>query len=60
MKKLYILSIIIGIISIVGIFLISAYSNNLNQYIKTFGFIILGYIGVISFAYGWMKLFKKK
>jgi threonine/homoserine/homoserine lactone efflux protein len=59
MKKLYYLYIAVGILSLVGIFLIAAFSPRLNNIIKTAGFITLGYIGIISFTYGWMKIKKK-
>lgn len=60
MKKLYILLIILGVLSFVGIILISAYSEKLSETVKSIGFIGLGYLGIILFTYGWMKIFRNK
>ena len=56
MRKIWVISIILGIICLVGIFMISAYSKSLTEFQKTIGFILLCYIGVSLFAYGWMKI----
>ncbi|HHZ12008.1 MAG TPA: hypothetical protein GYA05_04775 [Acholeplasmataceae bacterium] len=60
MKKLAILSILVGLAAFVGIILISAKSQSLSPLVKTVGFISLGYFGVICFTWGWLKIFKKK
>lgn len=60
MKILWSFLILLGLACLVGIFLIAVYSQELNDFIKRYGFIILGYIGISSFAYGWLKLFSKK
>lgn len=57
MKKVYIAAIIFGLIAFIGIIIISSLSENIPEIVKTVGFIALGYIGVISFSYGWMKLY---
>jgi predicted membrane channel-forming protein YqfA (hemolysin III family) len=59
MKKLYVFLIIIGLICAAGIIYISAVSENINENLKSIGFIITGYIGVISFTYGWVKLYSE-
>ena len=62
MKKLSNLFIILGLICFVGIIVISASSESdiISQELKTIGFIVLGYTGVILFTYGWLKRFKDK
>lgn len=59
MKKLYIAAIILGLIAFIGIIIISSLSENIPEAVKTVGFIVVGYIGIISFSYGWMKLHGK-
>ncbi|HEY8395913.1 MAG TPA: hypothetical protein VIK96_03970 [Bacilli bacterium] len=59
MKKLAAISILIGLAAFVGIIIISAKSEGLSSTMKTLGFITLGYFGVITFTWGWLKLFRK-
>lgn len=59
MSKLAKILIIVGILCFAGIIFISAESEVIPDNIKTIGFIVLGYIGVISFSYGWLNKFKK-
>jgi len=58
MKRMKYIFILIGIVCFLGIIAISAESDILSQEVKTIGFIVLGYIGVISFSYGWLKKMK--
>ncbi|MFY9422284.1 MAG: hypothetical protein WBK54_04750 [Bacilli bacterium] len=60
MKKLAVLAILVGLAAFAGIIFISAKSQDLSPFVKTYGFIILGYIGIISFTWGWLKIFRKK
>jgi hypothetical protein len=60
MKKLATFAIILGLIALAGIFYISAISQDSTPFLKTYGFIIIGYFGLILFAWGWMKIFKRK
>lgn len=60
MKKLAAFAILIGLASFVGIIIISAKSEAISDFAQTYGFVILGYIGIISFSWGWLKLFSKK
>jgi len=60
MKKIWILSVLIGILAFAVISIVTLFSEEINSVFKTFLYIIVGYIGVISFAYGWLKIFGKK
>ncbi|NLD26859.1 MAG: hypothetical protein GX661_05810 [Acholeplasmataceae bacterium] len=60
MKKLAIVAIFFGLLALIGISFISAKSQDIESSLKTWGFVVLGYLGVISFAWGWMKIFRKK
>lgn len=53
-------AIILGILVFGGTILIAAFSEDLTAGFKTWGFMVLGYIGFVLFAYGWMKIAKKK
>ena len=57
MKRFAVVLVILGFLFLIGIYLISFFSENLSSFTKTFGFIILGYLGLAIFAYGWMILF---
>jgi hypothetical protein len=58
-KTMWILSLVVGTMILIGIVVIAALSEKLGSFIKTWGFMGLGYLGFILFAYGWMKLSKK-
>jgi len=60
MKKIANIYIFIGLLCFITIIVISAISetNIISAEVETIGFIILGYIGVIFFTYGWLKRFK--
>jgi len=60
MKKIANIYILIGLLCFITIIVISAISetNIISAEVETIGFIILGYIGVIFFTYGWLKRFK--
>lgn len=53
-------TIVLGILLFGGTILIAAFSEDLNANFKTWGFMVIGYIGFALFAYGWMKISKKK
>ncbi|MGD9886884.1 MAG: hypothetical protein AB7T03_02850 [Bacilli bacterium] len=59
-KAIWYLLLFIGLAILVGITLIAAFSENLGSFLKTWGFMGLGYLGFIIFAYAWMKLAKHK
>lgn len=58
-KTLWYALLIIGFAILVGITIIAAKSETLDSTLKTWGFMGLGYLGFILFAYAWMKLSKK-
>ncbi|MDD3106364.1 MAG: hypothetical protein PHP65_00975 [Bacilli bacterium] len=58
-KAIWVLLLLIGFLILVGIIIIAAKSEVLGEFTKTWGFMLLGYVGFILFAYGWMKLVKK-
>jgi len=61
MKKILgVAAIVLGILLFFGTILIAAFSEDLGSGFKTWGFMVLGYIGFALFAYGWMKISKKK
>jgi hypothetical protein len=60
MKKLALVAIIFGVLALIGIIIISAKSQDIDSSLKTTGFVVVGYLGVICFAWGWMKIFRKK
>lgn len=56
MKKLYIGLIILGILCAAVIIYISAVSEVIDENVKSIGFVVIGYLGVISFTIGWVKV----
>ncbi|MCK9536311.1 MAG: hypothetical protein M0R05_01780 [Bacilli bacterium] len=60
MKKTAVLMVIVGLILLIGTFFISAYSENLPALAKTVGFVLLGYLGLAFFAFGWMLIYNRK
>lgn len=55
MRRNALIAIIFGLICFVGIIVISSQSAFISNELKTIGFIVLCYLGVISFSYGWLK-----
>lgn len=60
MKKLNSLLIVIGLLCFAGIIYITAKSEGISDSLGTIGFIVLGYLGIILFSYGWLKRTKDK
>ncbi|NLM31729.1 MAG: hypothetical protein GX204_03190 [Acholeplasmataceae bacterium] len=60
MKKIAYVLIILGVLSLIGTFVLSACSENLPAFWNRFGLIFLGYAGLALFTYGWMKAFNSK
>ncbi|HHX80508.1 MAG TPA: hypothetical protein GX692_05545 [Acholeplasmataceae bacterium] len=60
MKRLAPFAILAGLASLVGIVVISAKSEAISDFAQTYGFVLLGYFGIISFSWGWLKIFSKK
>lgn len=55
-KITYLLLTVIGVCGIVGLFFLVANYENLSEFMKIWGFIIIGYLSVFSFAIGFYKL----
>ncbi|HHZ18346.1 MAG TPA: hypothetical protein GX390_03555 [Acholeplasmataceae bacterium] len=60
MKKLAYVFIIIGVLLLIGTFIFSIYSENLPPFWKTVGFVLMGYAGLASFTYGYLKAVRLK
>ncbi len=55
-----VMAIVLGVLLFGGTILIAALSEDLRSGFKTWGFMVIGYAGFALFAYGWMKITKKK
>ncbi|HHU56484.1 MAG TPA: hypothetical protein GXZ48_07350 [Acholeplasmataceae bacterium] len=60
MKKiLFIFLILISLILFGLLVVITINASSLPEKAKTIGFIVIGYISIILFAFSWFKLFKE-
>lgn len=55
-KILYSTLAVMGILGVISLFFLVANYEKLNEFMKIWGFIIIGYLSVISFAFGFYKL----
>lgn len=60
MKKYSLIFIILGILCLIGIVILSALSEQIEKNLRTIGFIIFGYAGVVLFSYGWLARKKEQ
>jgi hypothetical protein len=58
-KALNIFLIIVSIVVFASLIYIAIYRTELSKFMGTIGFILLGYISILLFIYGWLGLRKK-
>jgi hypothetical protein len=55
-KIIYLLLTVIGVCGLVSLFFLVASYENISDFMKIWGFIIIGYLSVFLFAIGFYKL----
>lgn len=55
-KFFYVFLTVIGVLGLISLLFLVANYENISEFMKLWGFIIIGYLSIVSFAYGFYKL----
>lgn len=55
-KMIYVILTVIGVMGVIGLLFLVANYENLSEFMKLWGFIIIGYLSVVLFSFGFYKL----